>query len=847
MMASTSTKSTKPGTDGSDSWSQMKNTYDERGGIQTLKDTMTFDALFKRYELAKAFSLNQDQVRKDAKRIKKRLMDSNRFLLNPDSQTMQSWDIITILALVFTLLVSPFEIGYLDGFHGMGATILMWINHTVSLTFAIDMVMNFFRPYRDLLGQKVKSHGRIAVNYLKTWFTVDIMSTIPFDTIADIFIPAGAAPSPTLKMIRLLRLLKLFRIVRASRVFTRLADRIEHHVSISHSNRSLLKWTILLITVVHWFICVWGLAAQLQGSQRTPELTDLVAADEECSMSGSCLPNDALNSIQCTHPCLTSCELRLKAQMMGWSHELVFNQENWVCRAEARGKVMPTAPQAIMYKDQARIYRYMSIAHLFGQLPPSNLVEYIVAYILAFCWLMMQNAFIGILCGTIADGDRHAKEYKQRMDELNYFLRDMKAPRDLAVRAREHCRSTRGLFKKLEYVKLFNIMSPMLRGDLAQIMSLRTLENVWYFQSCESDLLRALSEKLRPDGFARAERIYYEERINIVTKGAAARGGKILTLDCYWGEDMIITSDALKDTRYASALTYLELTTISRSDLEDCLVRYPRSERVIRVTALKMAMQRAGQIISHHLHTRQKAKELSNTLASLDPGFTASPASLKTGSKTEDEKILREMMGLVNGGKKLRVFDRKLGQIVDGDETVIDEDYVKTIRDAHRMTTDEHLMKVQEELAEMRLEQQKGLEAERAQMAHEKAAGAAERKVYMKLLGSGLKHVEATRVIAESKSTKDRTRPASRAETATPQDREKEVERAGREALSSGLAEEGLHYEKRFRRRKKDSSSPQRGGSPSRGRGDRDRDSGGRGDGGGRGDSYGRGGGVFDA
>jgi len=32
-------------------------------------------------------------------------------------------------------------------------------------------------------------------------------------------------------------------------------------------------------------------------------------------------------------------------------------------------------------------------------------------------------------------------------------------------------------------------MSPMLRGDLAQIMSLRTLENVWYFKSCEPELL----------------------------------------------------------------------------------------------------------------------------------------------------------------------------------------------------------------------------------------------------------------------------------------------------------------------------------------------------------------------
>ena len=36
---------------------------------------------------------------------------------------------------------------------------------------------------------------------------------------------------------------------------------------------------------------------------------------------------------------------------------------------------------------------------------------------------MMQNAFIGILCGAVADGDQHAKLYKQRMDELNYFLK----------------------------------------------------------------------------------------------------------------------------------------------------------------------------------------------------------------------------------------------------------------------------------------------------------------------------------------------------------------------------------------------------------------------------------------
>ena len=65
-----------------------------------LKDTLTFDALFKRYELAKAFSLDSTQVRADAKRVKKRLQDANRLLLNPESRMMQTWDVVTVVALV---------------------------------------------------------------------------------------------------------------------------------------------------------------------------------------------------------------------------------------------------------------------------------------------------------------------------------------------------------------------------------------------------------------------------------------------------------------------------------------------------------------------------------------------------------------------------------------------------------------------------------------------------------------------------------------------------------------------------------------------------------------------------
>ena len=257
----------------------------------------------------------------------------------------------------------------------------------------------------------------------------------------------------------------------------------------------------MLLTTVHWFCCGWGLIAQIQGTQRTEALKAAVAADATCP---GCTPSDPYPSPRCTGVCLLPCEITNLAALTGNSEAFTFANENWICRAISEGVLPPGG--------NYHHYRYLHVASVFGQMGAKNLGEYTYAYVIAFFWLMIQNAFIGILCGTVADGDKHAKDYKARMDELNYFLRDMSAPRDLAVRAREHCRSTRSLFKKFSYQKLFEIMSPMLRGDLAQLMSKMTLENVWYFAQCETELLRALSEKLKPIAFARGEKIWHADR-----------------------------------------------------------------------------------------------------------------------------------------------------------------------------------------------------------------------------------------------------------------------------------------------------------------------------------------------
>ena len=75
----------------------------------------------------------------------------------------------------------------------------------------------FNLAYRDETkgGQMVKSRKLIARRYLKGWFTIDLISIVPFELLT---VP------PQMKMvrlIRLLRLLKLARVLKASRLLAR--------------------------------------------------------------------------------------------------------------------------------------------------------------------------------------------------------------------------------------------------------------------------------------------------------------------------------------------------------------------------------------------------------------------------------------------------------------------------------------------------------------------------------------------------------------------------------------------------------------------------------------------------
>ena len=79
--------------------------------------------------------------------------------------------------------------------------------------------------------------------------------------------------------------------------------------------------------------------------------------------------------------------------------------------------------------------------------------------------------FIGTICGTIANGDPKSVEFKQKMDELNYFLEDVGAPKEMRIRLRDFFVSARELRKRQTYNALYDLMSPGLRGDVKSFLS----------------------------------------------------------------------------------------------------------------------------------------------------------------------------------------------------------------------------------------------------------------------------------------------------------------------------------------------------------------------------------------
>ena len=174
------------------------------------------------------------------------------YIVHPGCFGKVLWDTFAVLILVYTVVLAPLKLGFdVEDYCPSG---LWWWEAIIDTTFFCDMLLNFVTAVYvddDKGGMPLStSLPTIACTYLRSWFAVDFVSSMPVDLFMSIIVHGcsgapygGIAGAPyvadvngtaadssalealgLLRMVRILRLVKLLKILRVLRLQQRLEE-----------------------------------------------------------------------------------------------------------------------------------------------------------------------------------------------------------------------------------------------------------------------------------------------------------------------------------------------------------------------------------------------------------------------------------------------------------------------------------------------------------------------------------------------------------------------------------------------------------------------------------------------
>jgi CRP-like cAMP-binding protein len=172
-----------------------------------------------------------------------------KFLFTPLGTFKTIWDIVIAFVVVVSVLVIPVQIAFLyDAFPGTDI-----FNYVIVCFFGVDMIFTFRTvieaPSND--AWIIDPH-EIAMNYLKGWFLIDLISTLPFNVIS-MFTTVNNSVLILFQLAKFMRLFWLFKMKRLAKA----AEKFEDYLGLSPS---LVKVVVLFVKVyfiVHWMACIW--------------------------------------------------------------------------------------------------------------------------------------------------------------------------------------------------------------------------------------------------------------------------------------------------------------------------------------------------------------------------------------------------------------------------------------------------------------------------------------------------------------------------------------------------------------------------------------------------------------
>lgn len=176
----------------------------------------------------------------------------DRFVLLPMSSARLLWDTVFIFCLIFELWVHPFTVVFLA--HAGVPWQLEFVSYILTVFFIMDILINLSTGF-IVKDRIVMKRREIVTNYMRFWFWVDLVATIPFDLMS-----WGAGLGHMGKVMRTFRLLRL---LRAARLVTRMQQfrLVTKHLQVLNRFEAFqvpVQVLLFLAAFSHMHGCIWA-------------------------------------------------------------------------------------------------------------------------------------------------------------------------------------------------------------------------------------------------------------------------------------------------------------------------------------------------------------------------------------------------------------------------------------------------------------------------------------------------------------------------------------------------------------------------------------------------------------
>lgn len=510
-------------------------------------------------------------------KLKRKKSIFQKFLLDPrTSSSLGYWDSAGGIILLYTALVTPYEVAFLTG--DDSATAFRFIlNRAIDLFFLCDMFVQLMVMYplektaavelvrddgtdrtssvahtRATTVEMISSHRMIASRYLRSWFLIDLVSVLTglVDILSVSSMSAAASDSDSassasgLEQLRILRVLRVLRLIKLVRLLktSRLLKRWQSAFALDYSTQTLISCLLSYLVAGHWFACILVLTTTMYDSP----MHTWLAAKGYCKQA----PNGPS-------------ELRYGAT---WERQPAPLQEEL---AHLHDVYCVSS-----FQLWAGTYYWMMqliSGSAGGDTNQEDLQtgEQLVFILLVVGACLLSSQIVAAFCDVMSNLSPENTTFRNRMDQLNRYCRDKKLATKERRQLRDYLFRTKSVQFRESQRELMDHLSPKLKGELSLQVNGPWLTLVPFLRRVETECSVRVALALRsrvyiPTEMLPADCMYMLGSGMIVHRGKVVGGGNI------WGADCILCRIDLR-SRPARALTYVEVDMVHRDVLLDII------------------------------------------------------------------------------------------------------------------------------------------------------------------------------------------------------------------------------------------------------------------------------------